>query len=126
MPIVQLHVLEGYTPKDKLRLGEAITDAVRLVVPAAPDLHFLTCAGVILHCYRCHSPRPPPLSRPYAPLLPPPSPPSFLPPPSPPPCPPWLRYDRYDKSIDTIDTRYVTIVGSRGYAALHTDHSLLL
>ena len=26
MPIVQLHVLAGYTPKDKLRLGEAITD----------------------------------------------------------------------------------------------------
>lgn len=42
MPIVQLHVLEGYTPKDKLRLGEAITDAVRLVVPAAPDLVTVT------------------------------------------------------------------------------------
>ena len=38
MPIVQLHVLEGYTKDDKQRLGEALTDAVRLVVPAAPDL----------------------------------------------------------------------------------------
>ena len=38
MPIVQLHVLEGYTEDDKQRLGEALTDAVRLVVPATPDL----------------------------------------------------------------------------------------
>ena len=38
MPIVQLHVLEGYTKDEKQRLGEALTDAVRLVVPAAPDL----------------------------------------------------------------------------------------
>mgnify|MGYP001593328073 FL=1 len=42
MPIVQLHMLEGYTPQDKQRLGEAITDAVRLVVPAAPDLVTVT------------------------------------------------------------------------------------
>ena len=38
MPIIQLHVLEGYTKDDKQRLGEALTDAVRLVVPATPDL----------------------------------------------------------------------------------------
>ena len=38
MPIVQLHVLEGYTKDDKQRLGEALTDAVRLVVPATPEL----------------------------------------------------------------------------------------
>lgn len=38
MPIVQMHVLEGYTKDDKKRLGEALTDAVRLVVPAAPEL----------------------------------------------------------------------------------------
>ena len=37
MPIVELHVLEGYGPDDKRRLGEALTDAVRLVVPAPPD-----------------------------------------------------------------------------------------
>ena len=35
MPIVELHVLEGYEPEDKRRLGEALTDAVRFVVPGA-------------------------------------------------------------------------------------------
>lgn len=38
MPIVELHVLEGYDSEEKRRLGEALTDAVRFVVPAAPDL----------------------------------------------------------------------------------------
>lgn len=38
MPIVELHVLEGYNSEEKQRLGEAITDAVRFVVPASPDL----------------------------------------------------------------------------------------
>lgn len=37
MPIVELHVLEGYGPDDKRRLGEALTDAVRFVVPAPPE-----------------------------------------------------------------------------------------
>ncbi|MDU8925941.1 nuclear transport factor 2 family protein [Alisedimentitalea sp. MJ-SS2] len=38
MPIVDLHVLEGYNPEEKQRLGEALTDAVRFVVPAALEL----------------------------------------------------------------------------------------
>ena len=38
MPVLELHVLEGYSPDDKRRLGEALTDAVRLVVPASADL----------------------------------------------------------------------------------------
>lgn len=38
MPIVELHVLEGYDDDAKQRLGGALTDAVRLVVPATPDL----------------------------------------------------------------------------------------
>lgn len=38
MPIVELHVLEGYNPEEKQRLGEALTDAVRFVVPTAPEL----------------------------------------------------------------------------------------
>ena len=37
MPIVELHLLQGYGPQEKLRLHEALTDAVRLVVPASPD-----------------------------------------------------------------------------------------
>lgn len=38
MPIVELHVLEGYNSEEKQRLGEALTDAVRFVIPATPDL----------------------------------------------------------------------------------------
>ncbi|WP_438990494.1 nuclear transport factor 2 family protein [Lentibacter sp.] len=38
MPVVELHVLEGYNPEEKQRLGEALTDAVRFVVPASPEL----------------------------------------------------------------------------------------
>ncbi|MGY9047753.1 MAG: nuclear transport factor 2 family protein [Rhodobacterales bacterium] len=37
MPIVELHLLKGYEDADKTRLGEALTDAVRLVVPATPE-----------------------------------------------------------------------------------------
>ncbi len=37
MPIVELHLLEGYGSDEKRRLGEALTDAVRLVVPADPE-----------------------------------------------------------------------------------------
>ncbi len=37
MPIVELHLLEGYDPEDKQRLGAALTDAVTLVVPALPE-----------------------------------------------------------------------------------------
>lgn len=38
MPIVELHVIEGYNAEEKQRLGRALTDAVRFVVPSAPDL----------------------------------------------------------------------------------------
>jgi phenylpyruvate tautomerase PptA (4-oxalocrotonate tautomerase family)/limonene-1,2-epoxide hydrolase len=37
MPVIEAHLLEGYDPDAKRRLGEALTDAVRLVVPASPD-----------------------------------------------------------------------------------------
>ncbi|MEY8839614.1 4-oxalocrotonate tautomerase family protein, partial [Cribrihabitans sp. XS_ASV171] len=37
MPIVELHVLEGYDGAAKNRLGEALTRAVRFVIPAAPE-----------------------------------------------------------------------------------------
>lgn len=37
MPIVEIHVLEGYSAAEKSRLGRAVTDAVLTVVPAAPD-----------------------------------------------------------------------------------------
>ena len=37
MPIVELHVLEGYDSAEKQRLGEALTQAVRFVVPAPPE-----------------------------------------------------------------------------------------
>lgn len=65
MPIVELHVLEGYNSQDKQRLGEALTDAVRFVVPAAPEL-----VTVMIHdmpsenYYRGRSTRTPAATRP--------------------------------------------------------------
>ncbi|WP_171103126.1 tautomerase family protein [Ruegeria sp. HKCCD7255] len=38
MPIVELHVIEGYSAQEKQRLGVALTNAVRFVVPAATEL----------------------------------------------------------------------------------------
>jgi len=38
MPVIEVHLLEGYSSDEKLRLSEALTDATRLVVPASPDL----------------------------------------------------------------------------------------
>lgn len=37
MPIVTVQILEGYDAGAKTRLGRALTDAVRSVVPAAPE-----------------------------------------------------------------------------------------
>lgn len=37
MPIIEVHLLEGYDDAARTRMGEALTDAVRLVVPAEPD-----------------------------------------------------------------------------------------
>ncbi|CTQ56016.1 4-oxalocrotonate tautomerase [Roseibium album] len=37
MPIVELHLLQGYGAEDKRRLHEGLTNAVRLVVPAGPE-----------------------------------------------------------------------------------------
>lgn len=37
MPTVEVHLLEGYQPGAKTRLCEALTDAVRQVVPASAD-----------------------------------------------------------------------------------------
>lgn len=37
MPVVEIHLIEGYDDSTKARLGQALTDAVLQVVPAAPD-----------------------------------------------------------------------------------------
>ncbi|MBS0123703.1 tautomerase family protein [Thetidibacter halocola] len=37
MPIVELHLLQGYDDGVKARLGKGLTDAVRFVLPAAPE-----------------------------------------------------------------------------------------
>lgn len=37
MPVIELHVIEGYSDSEKARLCEALTDAVRIVVPAPPE-----------------------------------------------------------------------------------------
>lgn len=46
MPTVEAHILEGYAPEDKRRLKQALTDAIRFVVPA-PDEAVI----VMLHEY---------------------------------------------------------------------------
>lgn len=58
MPIVELHVLQGYGPDAKRRLGESLTDAVRLVVPAAPDaITVMIHEMPTEHYYRGRTPR---------------------------------------------------------------------
>jgi len=37
MPTVEAHILEGYTADEKRRLKQALTDAIRFVVPAQGD-----------------------------------------------------------------------------------------
>lgn len=37
MPIIETHVLEGYSDDEKARLSRALTDAALSVVPAKPD-----------------------------------------------------------------------------------------
>ncbi|MEP2983695.1 MAG: nuclear transport factor 2 family protein [Sulfitobacter sp.] len=37
MPIVEIHLIEGYSDTEKTRLCSALTQATRLVVPAGPD-----------------------------------------------------------------------------------------
>jgi 4-oxalocrotonate tautomerase family enzyme len=37
MPVIECHVIEGYSDAEKQRLTEALTDAVRIVVPAPPE-----------------------------------------------------------------------------------------
>jgi len=38
MPVIEVHLLEGYNASEHRRLGEALTDATRMVVPASPEL----------------------------------------------------------------------------------------
>jgi phenylpyruvate tautomerase PptA (4-oxalocrotonate tautomerase family) len=50
MPVIELHVIQGYSDDDKSRLCEALTHAVRIVVPAPPEavtvmIHDLAPAG---------------------------------------------------------------------------------
>ncbi|MEQ6250839.1 tautomerase family protein [Sulfitobacter sp. HNIBRBA3233] len=37
MPVIELHVMDGYDDDAKKRLCEALTDAVRIVLPAPPE-----------------------------------------------------------------------------------------
>lgn len=50
MPVIELHVMQGYSDTEKSRLCEALTHAVRIVVPAPPEavtvmIHDLDPAG---------------------------------------------------------------------------------
>ena len=53
MPVVDLHVIEGYSSDEKRRLGESITDAIRFVIPAPSEL-----VTVMIHCLLYTSPSP--------------------------------------------------------------------
>ena len=70
MPVVELHVLEGYNSEEKQRLGQALTDAVRFVIPATPDL-----VTIMIHdmptenYYRGRTQRTPAPARPDAELI---------------------------------------------------------
>ena len=37
MPVIELHVMQGYSADEKTRLCAALTNAVRTVVPAPPE-----------------------------------------------------------------------------------------
>ena len=37
MPIIEIHVLQGYDAAQKTRLCKALTNAARTVIPATPD-----------------------------------------------------------------------------------------
>jgi phenylpyruvate tautomerase PptA (4-oxalocrotonate tautomerase family) len=50
MPVIELHVMQGYSADEKTRLCAALTNAVRIVVPAPPEavtvmIHELDPAG---------------------------------------------------------------------------------
>ena len=51
MPVVTVHLIEGYDAAAKERLGHALTDAVRLVVPAAPEAVTVMCQEVAADAY---------------------------------------------------------------------------
>lgn len=51
MPVITVHLIEGYDADAKERLGHAITDAVRLVVPAPPEAVTVICQEVAAHDY---------------------------------------------------------------------------
>ena len=44
MPVLEVHLLEGYSPEERRRLAESLTDATRMVVPAPAE-----AITVILH-----------------------------------------------------------------------------
>ncbi len=37
VPVIEIHLLKGYADADKTRLGRALTDATRQVIPAPPE-----------------------------------------------------------------------------------------
>lgn len=37
MPVIQVHLIDGYTAEDKTRLCAALTDAARMIIPAPPE-----------------------------------------------------------------------------------------
>ena len=50
MPVVEVHLIEGYSAQTRTRLCEGLTDAVRMVVPAPPE-----AVTVMIHDHDPHS-----------------------------------------------------------------------
>ena len=51
MPVVTIALIEGYDERAKERLGQAVTDAVRLVVPAPPEAVTVMCQEIAADGY---------------------------------------------------------------------------
>lgn len=51
MPVVEAHILEGYDDTEKSRLCTALTKAVQIVVPAAPDAITVLLHEMPRHAY---------------------------------------------------------------------------
>lgn len=69
MPLIEAHLIKGYAAEAKTRLGEALTDAVRLVVPAPPEAITVMIHELAPDAYmrgRTHRTPAPPLPDPVA------------------------------------------------------------
>ena len=51
MPVIEIHLIEGYSADDRTRLSATLTDAVRMVVPAPEDAVIVMIHEMDRHSY---------------------------------------------------------------------------